>query len=94
MTNLARQTGFLVGLVIGALSVLATVAFGVVDDFPGTIVFLLPGLLLSMKIANSHALLFVWVAGFGNFCFWFLLCWLLGTLTGRIVSARAHSDAP
>lgn len=90
MTNVARQTGLLVGLILGILSVLATAAFGFVADSPAMIVILFPGLFLSMGVPNSY---WLWIAAPGNFCFWFLLCWLTGSLIGRIVKARNDSEA-
>jgi len=93
MSNVARLTGLWVGLVLAILSAFATVCMAFIPNSAAYIVFVLPGLFLS-DFAKVHDLAALLVAALGNICFWFLLCWLIGTLIGRFGRLHASSEEP
>jgi hypothetical protein len=93
MRNVAKQTGLLAGMVLAILSAFATAGLAFIPNSAGLILLVLPGLFLAgaTGIRNSLA---VWVAASANLCFWFLLCWLIGILIGKIGWPRNTSEVP
>jgi hypothetical protein len=93
MSNVAKRTGLLVGMVLGILSAFATVAMAFIPNSAAYIVIVLPGLFLS-DFTRVHNLAAGLVAALENFSFWFLLCWLIGTLIGRFGRSHRTSEQP
>lgn len=85
-----KRTGFILGLVAGAASALATVSLAFIGPLPGLVPLLLPGLALNLGISGFPSLPF-WICPFGNLVFWFLLFWLLGLLIARGIRLRSRS---
>jgi len=65
--------------------------------FPGVHVFWVlfyleaPGLLSAVILSNPGHGFHLWIAALVNFAFYFLLCWILGTLISGMLRSRRQS---
>jgi hypothetical protein len=91
MEGIMHYRSLLVGIVIGSLFAIATLVLtntGAVPAMQFLIYFLVPGLVLSMAVSGNVHAFHLWVAALGNLAFWLLLCWLVGSIIGRIRRKR------
>lgn len=87
---------FVVGLVLGILSIAATMQVGELAFIPAGLwiralqsaafALLLPGILCSLWISGGVHSFHLWIAALVNFVFWFTFGWSVGVLSGRIRS--------
>jgi hypothetical protein len=91
MQGIKRHKSLAVGAVAGIVSAAATL--GVEHRSSALAVFfLVPGFLFAVAISGNVHAFPLSLAATGNFLFWLLLCWLVGSLIAKIRKRRYRSD--
>jgi len=93
MERIAKHAPLLVGALAGCTMAAATL--GLEGLRLGRVVFLLiPGFILAIAVSGNVHAFPLSVAAIGNFVFWLLLVWLVGSLIAKFGRRRTISDDP
>ena len=85
MASIKGKEPLFLGLAAGTIFAVLTLNLERAVRYKAIEILLIPGVVVSMAAGSVHSFP-LWLAALGNFCFWTLLVWSVGSLVRKIHS--------